>query len=276
MKRLAAQIPNGFLAGDSWVRQAEIRELNGFDEQHLAFSQSYFPPFRTTLLLERVVSFSSSPKKLDLHETVRNLPVGDRVALILHLQKITFGDVLHCMLQCPSCKEQLSIDISVDSLLQPANPNSQTAYPFELEGFALKVRPVSGLDLEAIALDKNVPNPEEKLLRSCILFSEPPLPETLSSRFLEQIGTKLAEIDLQSDLTLNVNCPACSKGFQAPLDIEDFFFQEVAGRYHQLEREVHWIAFHYHWSEKAILSLPMSKRKRYVELINTTLAGESV
>ena len=35
-----------------------------------------------------------------------------------------------------------------------------------------------------------------------------------------------------------------------------------------------WLAFNYHWSEDAILSLPIKKRKRYIELINTTLCRD--
>jgi hypothetical protein len=113
-------------------------------------------------------------------------------------------------------------------------------------------------------------------LRSCILSSDPALPPILSSQFQEQLGTTLSQIDSQVDLTLNITCPVCNKTFQTSLDVEDFFFQEVASRYPQLEREVHWIALHYHWSEKNILSIASSKRKRYVELINASLSGDSL
>jgi hypothetical protein len=34
---------------------------------------------------------------------------------------------------------------------------------------------------------------------------------------------------------------------------------------------VHWLAFHYHWSEESILSLTSKKRRRYVEFINDSL-----
>ncbi|MCL2257106.1 MAG: hypothetical protein FWC14_02740 [Candidatus Bathyarchaeota archaeon] len=279
MRHIVAQIPHGFQVGCSWINKATIRELTGYDEQLIAASQTFFPPFKTSMLLERVIEFHNVPTKLDLLETIRNLPVGDRIALILQLRKITFGTTLHCKIQCPNCTDKLSVDLPIDSILQPTNPNPQTVYHINLEEYTLKVRPINGSDLEIITqISKNTStdNLSEKLLRACIISSEPPLPETLSKHFQEQLGTSLSHIDRQADLTLNINCPSCNMVFQSSLDVEDFFFQEVTSRYNQLEREIHWIALHYNWSEKDILSLPSSKRKRYVDLINLSLSGQSV
>ncbi|MCL1976763.1 MAG: hypothetical protein FWG55_01430 [Candidatus Bathyarchaeota archaeon] len=279
MRQIVAQIPHGFQTGHAWINQVQIRELTGYDEQLIASTQNFFPPFKTSLLLARVIKeFNNQPptQQLDPLETIRNLPVGDRIALILHLRKITFGPILHCTIQCPNCADNLSIDFPIDSILQPPQTNPQTTYHLKLEDYSLQIRPITGADLENITLNQNTPNLQEKLLRYCILTSDPPLPEILNTQLQEQLSTKLSEIDQQADLTLNINCHACNKTFQTPLDIEDFFFQEVTSRCRQLEREIHWIALHYHWTEKDILALPSSKRKRYVELINTSLSGESI
>jgi hypothetical protein len=50
--------------------------------------------------------------------------------------------------------------------------------------------------------------------------------------------------------------------------------EEMSHRGKLLHEEVHCIAFNYHWSEASILSLPHSSRKKYVSLIERTLAGE--
>jgi len=276
VRRLVAQVPHGFQADKVWIRQATIRELNGYDEQQIASAQNFFPPFKTSLLLARVVEFNNTPSNLDTLQIIRQLPVGDRIALILHLRKVTFGAILHCTIQCPSCTDKLSTDIAIDSILQPPKNNPQPTYPLIFEKHQLTIRPINGSDLEDLALNQNMPNLPEKLLRACIISSNPPLPEKLSNKFQEQLGTKLAQIDQQADLTLNINCFSCNKSFQTLLDIEDFFFQEITARYTQLEQEIHWIALHYHWNEKDILALPTSKRKRYVELINASLTGDSI
>lgn len=280
MRQLVVQIPHGFQAGSVWIRQATIRELNGHDEQLLASSNNFYPPFKTSLLLEKVTKFNNVPPDFDILQIIRNLPIGDRIALILHLRKITIGSILHCTIKCPHCKDNLSIDLPVDSILQPPKNNPQTTYTIDIEGYTLEIKPINGSDLETVTLiNQNTTTPNnlsETLLRACITSSQPILPYNLSPQFQEQLGTKLSEIDPQADLTLNINCLSCKKAFKTTLDIEDFFFQEITSRYHLLEREIHWIAFHYHWSEKTILSLPTSKRKRYVELINTTLSGETI
>ena len=77
-----------------------------------------------------------------------------------------------------------------------------------------------------------------------------------------------------SDILLTLICPSCNASFKIPFIVEDFFFKEIKSRKNNLEFEVHWLALNYHWSESEILSLPIPKRKRYVELVNNTIGGE--
>ena len=91
-----------------------------------------------------------------------------------------------------------------------------------------------------------------------------------------EVSAKLEEMDPQADIVLDLSCPSCGHHFKTPFFIDDFMLREIRSRTSQLDREVHWIAFNYHWNEDDILSLPMRKRKRYVDLINSTLAGETV
>ena len=116
----------------------------------------------------------------------------------------------------------------------------------------------------------------EQLVTSCILDSNPKLPEKLDDQLLTAISTKLSEIDPKADILLDLTCPNCNYKFQAPFIPEDFLLRELEARKSQFEGEVHWIAFNYHWSEDEILSLPLSKRKKYVDLINRTLSGEAM
>jgi hypothetical protein len=277
VERQTAFLPNGFLLNDTWVHQAEIRQLNGYDEQTLA--QKVVPSsfFKTNLLLESVVTFGKSGEKIDTREAVRRLTLGDRIALVLQIRRSYSGDKLQAVLQCPACKESLSIDISAKSLLQPASLHSpETGYPLRFEGFNLMIRPATGADLEAIADEKSNLAQKELLVRLCVVFSEPPLPEKLSYQLIAAVGAKLRGIDSLADTVFKLTCPVCNQPFEAPLDVEDFFFREMTARLYQLEREIHWIAFNYHWSEDAILSLTVAKRKRYIELINGTIEGESI
>ena len=276
MERITAPIPIGFKVGNSWIRQAELRQLNGYDEQTLTEIRSYPLSFRTTFLLETIVTFGKLPRKLGLHEVIRSLALGDRVALVLHLRRIVLGDKIQSTLNCPQCQEPISLELSAKELLQPTQLEPKKEYPAKIENFLLKLRPLTGADLEAVSEDSDKNSQVECLARSCVVYSEPPLPEKLSPEFQASISQALDEIDPQANTVLKLACPFCNHSLQAPFDIESYFFEEISSRLGQLEREVHWLAFNYHWSEKEILSLPMAKRKRYIELINATLSGETI
>jgi len=75
----------------------------------------------------------------------------------------------------------------------------------------------------------------------------------------------------QIDLELELVCPECGHEFVVPFDITQFFLSEMRTDRQQLAREVHHLAFHYHWSETEILSLTRSRRHMYLSLLSETL-----
>lgn len=273
--RYTATIPHGIQINCSWIRYALLRELNGYDEELLAKMSSEPYPYRTTVLLSRITRF---PIHFSMHnsEMIRRLVIGDRIALLLHMRRMIFGDKFHCVLLCHKCRKDMSLDLSISSLLQPVILNPRSEYIVKAGEFTLKLRPITGADIERV-LSGNEDNRDKtkELARSCIIYSEPPL-NNISDELLSMISSELERIDPQADLILNITCPSCSYSFQTPFNVEKFIFDEIAAREKQFEKEIHWIAFNYHWSEDAILSLSMRKRKRYVDLINRTLAGEGV
>lgn len=277
MQLAVVPIPHGISVNGSWIQRVGIRELNGYDEQLLAEMDNYPIPFRTTALLEKVVSFgqvgSNNNAKL-----VRQLTAGDRIALMLQIRMMTFEDKLSCTLSCPECKESMSMDLSASMFLQPPVQDPKSEYSINLENFSVKVRPVNGADLESLFVNTkdDGANKAEELVRSCTISSDPPFPDNLTDDFINMVSSELQEIDKQADLILDLTCPSCRHSFRTPFNVEDFVFSEIDSRLNQLELEVHWLAFNYHWSEDSILCLPLKKRRRYVDLVNRTLAGESL
>jgi len=162
--------------------------------------------------------------------------------------------------------------------------NTQSYYSFKIDGFELIIRPLLGLDLEIFKGDSdnqinscNIPNEKgdldllEVMLRKCIVKSEPQLPDSLSEEFMKLFSTELEKIDPYAETILSLDCVECRKHFKVPFDVEGYFFEEMSSRISQLEHDIHWIALNYHWDEGSILSLPMIKRKRYVEMINESM-----
>jgi hypothetical protein len=296
MNRAIVTIPHGFLNNGSWLNKAEIRQLDGYDEQYLQEIWNYPLPFRITALLERVIinfenviiggvnQNSNDDYYHNIRELIRHLTVGDRVALMLHLRRLTFGDKIQCTIVCPACKEAMSLDTPASNLIQPPILQPKSEYIVNTDNnFVLTLRPITGADQESLFEKKDDDlddlqshNQTEMLIRSCITSSDPPLPDNLTDDFLGMASSKLEELDPQANLIFDICCPVCQHSFQASFNTEDYIFQEIYANHKQLEREVHWLAFNYHWSEDSILSLPIKKRKRYVELINKTLSGDGI
>ena len=69
------------------------------------------------------------------------------------------------------------------------------------------------------------------------------------------------------DLTLAAHCPECDREFTVPFDLQGFFLAECQTSRDLLYREVHYLAYHYHWSEQEILALSREKRRKYIAIL---------
>src|SRR5262249_7746141 len=69
------------------------------------------------------------------------------------------------------------------------------------------------------------------------------------------------------DLTLGADCPECAREFTVPFDLVGFLLGECHTSRALLYREVHYLAYHYHWSEHDIMALPREKRRTYIALL---------
>ena len=91
-----------------------------------------------------------------------------------------------------------------------------------------------------------------------------------------EIARLMAEADPQSEVVLNATCAACGAQFQTMLDAASYLFEEVAARTASLFREVHLLAFYYHWSEADILRLAPGRRRTYLGLIDSHVGSAAI
>jgi hypothetical protein len=94
--------------------------------------------------------------------------------------------------------------------------------------------------------------------------------EEWPAELVAQISARMAELDPQSEIRLQLTCPACGHGLEALFDTADYFFRELSARERRLYENVHQLALAYHWSEAEILQMTPRRRKLYLDL----LAGE--
>ena len=195
---------------------------------------------------------------------------GRRDAHLLDVYAATFGDQIAGLVACPECGEQLEIALGPDDIRSPYGTAEQE---FALEdtdsGYHVVFRLPTGADLRAGAVYESDGAARRVLLERCIIRAEQAgtavpaasLPEPLIVR----IGEAMAEHDAQSDVRLDLTCPACTHSWQARFDIGDFVWREVVARVRRLIADIHTLALAYGWREADILALSDARRNLYLE-----------
>jgi hypothetical protein len=98
-------------------------------------------------------------------------------------------------------------------------------------------------------------------------------PSSLSPEEREAVSARMAELDPQAEMRIDVSCPACGAVSQTVFDAAGYLMQEMKSGVRNLYREVHILAWHYHWSAADILRLSLQDRKRYLALIDEQTGG---
>jgi hypothetical protein len=133
-------------------------------------------------------------------------------------------------------------------------------------GAEIEYRLPTGADQEAIG-DLALADPLvalDALLARCVVGGTP---DGLSPRNRVEIEQAMQAAACGPQLSLEATCPECGRSFTLPFDIQDFFFGEIDGTPDLLLREVHYLAFHYHWTEGEILGLPRDRRQQYLLML---------
>jgi hypothetical protein len=81
---------------------------------------------------------------------------------------------------------------------------------------------------------------------------------------LEQAGPETA---------LVARCPRCAAWIELEIDPADVLGRALRASAGRLPAEVHALAYHYGWTEDAVLDLPRARRHRYLDLLGRELEG---
>jgi hypothetical protein len=203
---------------------------------------------------------------------------------MLLLRRVTFGDQVRANLFCPweGCAERVSVDFSLADLDVQEAATDRPVHVMQLtpnatggESVELGVRLPDGEDqeeLSALALRDEAAALTALLARVVrrIGADERPSPERvamLSPLARAEVEAELERVSPRVDCDLELRCAECGRGFIAPLDPHDCFFGELRAERGLLHREVHFLAFNYHWSESEIMAMPRPRRHAYVDLL---------
>ncbi|CAB4129464.1 hypothetical protein UFOVP115_22 [uncultured Caudovirales phage] len=226
-------LPGGFIAKDgSLIKFAEVRELNGLDEE--AVSKSGTPGKALAAMLQRgVVSIGTSPADKD---DLDQLLSGDRDALLIGIRRVTFGDAIDFGITCPYCKTDLELsvdllnDVPTRTLEDPINDRVFT-YMSKKNGPIVVGLPTGSTQKKLIENnDKTGPELNTILLAGCIksVNGEPAIGaatalklgmadrDAIINEILKRApGPRLGEV--------TTTCEACGEDVATPLSLADLF-----------------------------------------------------
>ena len=129
------------------------------------------------------------------------LSVGERDAVLVELRELTFGPSLPAVVACPSCSEQLEIELAADDLREEGG--SPDEIELGLEGHRVRFRPPTAGDLVEVARVADVEEGRAVLLRRCVLEGE------ISPEVEAAVAARMAEADPGAWIELALACPEC-------------------------------------------------------------------
>jgi len=138
-------------------------------------------------------------------------------------------------------------------------------------GFELRYRLPTSRDLAAAATITNFQEARELILKRCLVAATyhgaPVSLDNLPPEMVSRLIDDMAQHDPQADVSLAVQCPACSHNWQMIFDIGLFVCTDLMMTAKRLLREVHILASAYGWSEPDILTLTPARRQAYLNLV---------
>lgn len=206
------------------------------------------------------------------------LPV-DRDYLLVHLNRLTFGDERYQTVECPQATCHHRIDVRFElSSVEPPEVSDGSGGTIELAGGRL-VRfrlPVTDDQVELHGLSPAALEPE--FLRRCVRSGRDDgqvgwselmeMPAPIRAGVVKHIVAASPEMDLAVPL----ECLACGRPFRFVFDPVLSLLTELKVSRRELIRQVHRLALNYHWSQSEILGLSRTLRHEYLNLLQDEAA----
>jgi len=273
---MVVTLPGGYVDQHGNVHNdAELLPLTGRDEEFLCTLPVGAPiaPVVTGLLGRCVRRLGSLPEFTE--DVARNLLVGDREYLVMKLFEITSGSTLNILLRCPGedCRQPMDVTLSLGEMTPEsraiASQYFRVRVPSQPE-IEIEFRLPTGTDQEAMVGIVDESRAVSALLARCTGLDEAEI-DALPASTRREIEDRMEELAPQVNIEINTTCPECGRRFTGETGWAAYCLGQMVGQSAVLEREIHLLAWHYHWSEADVLAMTRSKRRRYVALIEEEL-----
>jgi hypothetical protein len=226
------ELPAGFVnSSGALVKYAEVRELNGADEEELAKAASPGLALNTALIRGVVSLGDEAPTKKDFD----TLLAGDRDAILLAIRKLTFGQHLRFKLPCGGCNVETNVVVDLDNDVEIAtldNPITGRSFSMETKKGTVVVNLPNGVTQKKIieSFDKSTPEIVTIILAGCIQSINDELSMGRSTALSLGIADReaiISEIATRSPGPrlgeVSKACEACGNELFIPLSLADLF-----------------------------------------------------
>ncbi len=292
MDQISVRLPGGWWdPAGRLQRDAVLTVLTGRDEEQLCQLGRQKTASLVTEVLSRCVRRLGdlSPVSADV---IRQLLVADRDYLLLRLRQATFGDRIRADLFCPwaDCGERMSADFSIDELPVRESVQKGPVYEMTLSLMALAGSAGAG-DLAGGEVAFRLPTgADQEELSGLLASNEARVLTLLLARCVARLGVRvtpgfdavaglsaLARAEIEAEMLraapmvereIETACAECRRSFATPVNLRRFFFGELRTNNELLYQEVHYLAYHYHWSEAEIMAMPRTKRAVYLDVLS--------
>jgi hypothetical protein len=225
-------------------------------------------------LIEKTLLLLAKTSPEETPGSVAMLSIGERDEMLLTLREHLFGTRLINTATCPHCANMVEWEINSSDLhLQPDPPFPVNNYfGFVKDDIQIRYRLPNSNDLARVTQSPNtyLSNPD-KLLIDCIVdirHNDKVLEaEDLHPDLLRELDLQLGKDDPQADIGMLLDCPSCSKNWEAKFDIVTYLWSEIDIWATHLLHEIYLLASSFGWAEKDILNMSKQRRKMYVKLI---------
>jgi hypothetical protein len=249
------ELPLGLLVRGRRERRAVLRGFDGDLQLRLLDLDLKQPRERVvskalTLCVERIGSVQNPPS-----EIFDRLILSDRHALVRSLMIGRGHRELTATADCPACMRRQEMMLDLSPIELPRVPDSASAVLSRDDGESkCYLRFPCAVDLEQA-------HDEDGLLSRC-LDCEP----AMASPWLAEAEKMLSRYDPLGYVEIVGECPDCRGELRAEFDLVASWLSRLGNDCGMLIEEIHLLASRYHWTEKEILSIPVSRRQTYLDL----------
>ena len=200
-------------------------------------------------------------------EQLARVSVGRRDAAILRARAKLFGPRLECETACPTCGARLELTLDANELLAQGDDRDIGETCLDVDGWWVTLRPADTTDMAAALAS---PDGSMALLRRCSSAVDVEgnriTGDDLPSAVRDTIIERMAELDPNAEIGLDLTCPGCDSSWQAAFDPPTFVLAELDAHAARLVAEVDVLARTYGWRESDVLAISPVRRRQYVEL----------